>query len=159
MKPSRVDTAIRTIAATPDAVYDAFTDPAALMAWLPPQGMTGRALTFEPEEGGRFRIELVYDDPAAAPGGAGKSGARSDISSGRFERLEPGRRIVQSIRFESDDPAFAGTMIMTWDFAPVAEGTAVSVSATQVPPGIAPEDHRAGLESSLANLARLVEAG
>ena len=34
-------------------------------------------------------------------------------------------------------------------------GTLVTVAATDVPPGIAPEDHAEGMASSLANLARL----
>ena len=36
-------------------------------------------------------------------------------------------------------------------------GTAVEVVAENVPAGISTEDHRVGMESSLANLARLVE--
>ena len=38
----RTDTASLVIAAQPDAVYRAFADPDALMAWLPPGNMTGR---------------------------------------------------------------------------------------------------------------------
>lgn len=68
--------------------------------------------------------------------------------------LEPGQRIVQEINFDSDDPSFAGTMRMTWTFEPKGGGTRVTVRAENVPEGIRPEDHQAGLESSLANLAR-----
>ena len=60
----RIDTASRLIAASPEAIYAAFVDAGRLMIWLPPTGMTGRALLFEPWEGGRYRIELTYDDPA-----------------------------------------------------------------------------------------------
>lgn len=103
----RIDTASRTVRAAPDAVFRAFTDADALMCWLPPAGMSGRALLFEPWEGGRYRIELVYET-AAMHGGAGKSGARSDISAGSFLALEPDRRVAQSVTFESQDPAFGG---------------------------------------------------
>lgn len=154
----RTDRASRLVRASPEAVSGAFLDPRLLMAWLPPKGMTGRTLLFEPWQGGRYRIELRYES-AAPPGGVGKSGARSDISAGRFLALEPGRKIVQSVQFESEGPAFAGEMILTWTFEPAGEGTNVIVTAECVPPGISAEDHAAGLASSLANLADLVEAG
>lgn len=153
----RIDTASRLIAASPEAVYAAFVDPDRLMAWLPPTGMTGRALLFEPWEGGCYRIELRYDDPATAPGGAGKSNTARDIASGRFVTLEPGRTVVQTGEFESDDPAFTGIMTMRWTFEAEAGGTRVTVAATDVPSGITAEDHREGMSASLANLARLFE--
>ena len=63
----------------------------------------------------------------------------------------------QAFAFESDDPALAGTMTMTWELTPAVGGTAVEVVAENVPAGISKEDHRVGMESSLANLALLVE--
>lgn len=149
----RTDTASRRIAAPPAAVYRAFVEPRALMAWLPPAGMTGRALLFEPWRGGRYRIELTY-----AGGAEGKTTARTDVSAGRFLVLEPDRRIVMSVEFDSADPAFAGEMILTWTFAPAPApgGTDVTVKAEHVPAGISEEDHAAGLASSLENLARFL---
>jgi uncharacterized protein YndB with AHSA1/START domain len=152
---SRTDTASRLIAASPDALYRAFVDPDALIAWLPPEGMTGRILDFEPREGGRYRIALTLEgeDHSAR----GKTSEDTDIVSGRFLTLDPGKRIVQSGEFESADPAFAGTMVMTWTFEPAPGSTEVTVSASDVPAGISAKDHAAGLASSLENLARLVE--
>jgi uncharacterized protein YndB with AHSA1/START domain len=149
MPDLRTDTASRLIAAPPEAVYRAFTDPAALMAWLPPKGMSGRALLFEPWQGGRYRIALTYEK-----NGKGKTMARTDISAGRFLGLEPDRRIVQSVEFETGDAAFAGEMIITWSLDPAPGGTTVAVTAENVPAGISAEDHQAGLASSLDNLAR-----
>jgi uncharacterized protein YndB with AHSA1/START domain len=151
--PGRTDTASRLIAASPEAIYRALLDADSLMAWLPPAGMRGRALLFEPWQGGRFRIELRYES-AAPPGGQGKTAARSDISAGRFLALEPGRRVVQSVRFESEDPLYAGEMVVTWSIEPAAAGTLVTVIAENVPAGISAADHEAGLASSLENLAR-----
>jgi uncharacterized protein YndB with AHSA1/START domain len=51
----RADTAARLVRASPDPIYRAFVDPSALMAWLPPEGMSGRALLFEPWQGGTMR--------------------------------------------------------------------------------------------------------
>jgi len=146
---SRTDNASLAIAAQPDAIYRAFSDPDVLMAWLPPENMTGRVLEYDFREGGRYRIELTYAEAAA-----GKTAERTDISSGRFLSLKPGKRIVQSVEFESADAAFAGQMVMTWSFDSLGESTRVTITAENVPPGISEADHNAGLRSSLENLAR-----
>ena len=114
--------------------------------------MTGRALEYDFREGGRYRIELAYDQ--AAPLGTGKTTRGTDISTGRFPSLEPGKRIVQSVEFESADASFAGEMVITWDFERLSEGTRVTITAENVPPGISKADHDAGLRESLENLAR-----
>lgn len=151
----RTDSASRVIHAPAAAVYGAFVDPNALMAWLPPEGMRGELLAFDPSAGGVYRMRLTFADGGIAM--AGKSSADSDVVEGRFVELVPDRRIVQRAEFESDDPAFAGTMTMTWTFEPVGGGTQVSIVAENVPEGISKADHDAGLASSLANLARFVE--
>jgi uncharacterized protein YndB with AHSA1/START domain len=153
-KPSqhRTDTAALEIAAKPERIYDAFSNPEVLMRWLPPSSMTGRALEYDFREGGRYRIELTYEDDG--PGNAAKTSDKTDVSSGRFVALERGKRIVQTVEFDSTDPAFAGEMTMTWSFDPAATGTRVTVTAENVPPGISKADHDEGLRASLANLGR-----
>jgi uncharacterized protein YndB with AHSA1/START domain len=152
---TRVDTASRIIAASAQAIYDAFIDPECQARWLPPTGMTGRFDRFEAYPGGHYRMVLTYADGGAAH--PGKSAADADIAQGRFIVLEPGSRIVQTADFVSDDPAFAGTMTIEWALAPVTSGTRVTVAARDVPPGISAEDHVAGLTSTLANLAEFIE--
>lgn len=89
--------------------------------------------------------------------GAGKTSDNTDEVAGRFVRLKPAELIVQDIEFVSDDPVFAGTMTMTWKLDQVADGTAVTITCENVPSGISPEDHAAGLASTLANLASWIE--
>lgn len=117
--------------------------------------MTGRILDFDPRPGGPFRMELTFKDKSHAT--PGKTSADSDLVEGRFVSLVADREIVQRFTFRSDDPAFAGEMTMTWTLVPEAGGTRVTVSATDVPPGISPDDHQTGLNSSLANLADYTE--
>lgn len=151
---TRVDKASRVIAASPDRVYAALVDPEALARWLPPQGMSGRFERFEPRQGGSYRMILTYADASTA---SGKATADSDIVEGRFVELVPGVRVVQAADFVSDDPAYAGTMTMTWEIAALDAGTRIEIRAEDVPPGISVEDHAAGLASSLANLAAYLE--
>lgn len=148
----RIDTASRIIAAPPETIYQAFVDRDALLAWLPPDGMTGEILEFEPRPGGAFRMALHYSEP-----GSGKTTEDTDVVDSEFAELVPAHRVVQLVRFKSDDPAYAGTMRMVWDLEPANGGTRVIFLAEDVPPGISKEDHDSGLRSSLENLARHVE--
>ena len=151
---TRTDTAARLIAASPDRVYEALVEPEALLTWLPPDGMSGRFEHFDARPGGSYRLVLTYADASA---GRGKATADSDVVDARFVELVPGTRVVQAVEFVSDDPANAGTMIMTWELAAVDDGTRVEIRAENVPAGISAEDHAAGLTSSLTNLAAHLE--
>jgi uncharacterized protein YndB with AHSA1/START domain len=151
----RTDRAGRVIAAPPTAVYGALLDREALEAWLPPDGMRGRIERWDPRPGGGFRMVLTYLDPTDSPG---KTSDATDVVDVSFADLMPPTRVVQRAVFEADDPLFAGTMTMTWSFTAAGEGTEVTVTATDVPPGIDQAAHEAGIASSLANLASYVEA-
>jgi uncharacterized protein YndB with AHSA1/START domain len=142
------------IAAPRDRVYAALVEPDALLVWLPPSGMTGRFERFDLRSGGSYRLVLTYDDPAGAPG---KSTGDSDVVDARYVEVVPGERVVQAVDFVSDDPAFAGTMTMTWAVTAVDGGTRVDITAEDVPDGISADDHAAGLASSLDNLAEHLE--
>jgi uncharacterized protein YndB with AHSA1/START domain len=148
----RTDTAARLVTAPLDRVYAALVDPDALIRWLPPSDMTGRFERFDLGVG--YRLVLTYVDPAAA---AGKTTAGSDVVEARFVDVVAGERVVQAVDFESDDPAFAGTMTMTWSVTPEGGGTRVEIRADGVPDGISAEDHAVGMASSLANLAAYLE--
>ncbi|MET4428457.1 MULTISPECIES: SRPBCC domain-containing protein [unclassified Mycolicibacterium] len=128
---SRTDSASRVIEAPVSRVFAALTDPDALAEWLPPTGMTGSFERFDARPGGSYRLVLTYAD---VPASGGKTSA------------------------DSDDPAFAGTMTMTWSVTRVPEGTRVDMRADDVPPGISAEDHASGMNSSLSNLAAYLTA-
>jgi len=150
----RVDTASKLIHASASAIYRAFATPDAMEAWLPPEGMTGRILTFAFREGGLYRMRLTYDDPQHTPGKTSENADEVEVS---FVRLVPGARIEQAVTFHSDDAAFSGKMRVTWMFDSVPDGTFVTVRCDNVPVGIRAEDHQAGLASTLSNLAAFVE--
>lgn len=150
----RVDSAKKRMQASPEAIYQAFAEPGAMERWIPPRNMTGEMLDFDFREGGLYRMRLTYNDQQA---GQGKTSEASDEMEVRLPRLEPNHRIEQEVLFESDDPAFVGTMRMIWTFESEGSGTIVTVGAENVPAGIQPEDHEAGMKSTLDNLAAFVE--
>ena len=151
---ARIDRASRTIHAPPSAIYRAFENARAMESWLPPKGMTGRMLAFDFREGGFYRMRLTYSDPNHS---RGKSSENTDEVEVQFLKLIEDRCIEQGVTFNSDNPDLSGMMKVTWTFLPVPQGTEVTVRCENVPEGVRPDDHEAGLISTLENLAEFTE--
>lgn len=153
--PKRVDTVSRTISASPETIYKAFMKPTTLMSWLPPDGMSGHAETYDPQVGGTFKLILSYDESDQSI--IGKTSEKTDVSNGKFLELVLNKRIVQEMSFDSPDISFYGKMKQTWLLETVPKGTKVTIRCENVPDGILKEDHDAGLRSTLQNLADYTE--
>lgn len=145
----------KVIKASPEALYRAFTDPIALVVWLPPGDMTGKIHEFDCRVGGAYRMSLFY--PASGQVFRGKTTEHEDRVTVRFIELVPPARIVEAVSFDSADPAFAGEMTLVATFQPVDAGTEVTIECLRIPSGIRPEDNEAGSRLSLDNLARYAE--
>ena len=142
-------TVSRVIEAPPERVYEAFLDPNELAQWLPPTGFSAEIHQLEPEEGGTFRMTFTGETEELAEYGS--------TFGGTYRELVPGKRIVHTDAFETDDPAMAGEMTVTVTFEAVPEGTEVTVRQEGIPEAIPPEDSHAGWTDSLGQLAGLVE--
>jgi uncharacterized protein YndB with AHSA1/START domain len=118
-----------------------------------PDQMTSRIHSFDAREGGAFRVSLTYDVPTTA----GKTDSQTDSFHGRFVRLVPDEKVVQAVEFESDDPAMAGEMRISYELADAGGGTDVVGIHENLPPGVRPADNELGWRMSLDKLAKLVE--
>jgi uncharacterized protein YndB with AHSA1/START domain len=145
----------RFIKAPPEALYRAFTDPAALAVWQAPGDMTGKVHSFDCRVGGGYQISLFY--PSSEKASRGKAAEREDRFTARFVELTPPRRIVEAITFDSADPAFSGEMIMEVTLGAEDGGTEVTILFKNIPSGIRPEDNEIGTRLSLEKLAHYVE--
>jgi uncharacterized protein YndB with AHSA1/START domain len=141
----------RIIEVPPEAVYRAFLDPDAVATWLPPGSMSGIIHAFDAREGGAFSMSLVYPDDDRPS--RGKTSPSTDTFKGRFETLVPNEKIVWKTVFDSTDPAFAGEMTVATTLEPAGDGTKVTITCENIPPGIKPEDNEEGCRASLEKLA------
>ena len=144
----------KIIRASPEKVYNAFTDPAALEIWLVPGEMTGKVHHFDLRPGGGYEMSLYY--PQNDNDSKGKTEDKEDRYSAKFIELSP-ERIIEAIHFNSSDPLFAGEMILEITLKKIPGGTNLTMKFRNIPPGIDPADNEAGTASSLEKLARYVE--
>ncbi|RYU96360.1 SRPBCC family protein [Emticicia agri] len=145
----------RYIKATPEVLYQAFTEPKALETWMAPGEMTGKMHSFDLREGGSYEMSLYY--PESEKQTQGKSSNKEDRYKARFVELTPNKKIVQAITFDSTDENLTGEMIMEVTFTKKDKGTEVSIIFKNIPPGIKPEDNEQGTEMTLEKLAKYVE--
>lgn len=105
--------------------------------------------------GGGYSMSLFYPD--SEKNFRGKTSGKEDRIDVGFVELDAPNRIVESIRFISDDSSFHGEMTMTVDLDEVLGGTNVTLRFTNLPPGLRPEDNDAGAQLSLKQLAEFLE--
>ena len=144
------------IKASRKVLYQAFTSPEALAIWLAPGEMTGKVKKFDLRVGGGYQMSLFY--PQTDKNSKGKTNKKEDRFFARFVELTPPKKIVQIINFDSSDPKFKGEMIMEITFQKKDNGTKVTFVFKNIPPGISPEDNKAGTRSTLKKLAHYIEA-
>ena len=145
----------RIIKPSPGQVYEALMDPQILLRWLPPGDMTGELHDFEGRVGGGYRMSLFYG--SGEPHARGKATENEDRVNVQFLDLQPGRRVLEAVTFDSPDPAFHGEMTIEITLAPAPGGTEITFVATNLPPGLRPQDNEEGARLSLEQLARLFE--
>jgi uncharacterized protein YndB with AHSA1/START domain len=143
------------IRAPREVVFRAFSDPAALAAWLAPGDMTGEVHQFDFRVGAGYEMSLYY--PATEKDARGKTSAREDRYTARYLEISPPARIVEAITFDAVDPGFAGEMIIEISLQAEGDGTNVTFVFKNIPPGIRPEDNELGTRLTLEKLAKYVE--
>jgi uncharacterized protein YndB with AHSA1/START domain len=134
----------RVLKASPEKVYRAFTDPAAMAKWLPPYGFTCTVHEMEAKVGGTYRMSFTNFTT-----GHGHS------FGGEYRELVPCERIRYTDSF--DDPNLPGEMLTTVTLKQVSCGTELDVVQEGVPEVIPVEMCHLGWQESLAQLAHLVE--
>src|ERR1017187_5712050 len=135
----------RVLRATPEKIYRAFLDPAAMCKWLPPNGFTGTMHHLEPKVGGTFKMSFTNF-----------SNRQSHSFGGEYLELVPGELLRYTDRF--DDPNLPGEIQVTVTPKKVACGTDVSIGQEGMPDVIPPEMCYLGWQESLVLLAKLVKA-
>ena len=134
----------RVLRATPEKIYRAFLDAAAMAKWLPPNGFTCKVHHLDARVGGAHKMSFTNFGT-----GHGHS------FGGTYLELVPHERIRYTDKF--DDPNLPGEMQTTVSLKKVSVGTEVNIVQEGVPEAIPAEACYLGWQESLVLLAKLVE--
>lgn len=104
----------RVLRASPERVYRAFLDAAALSKWLPPHGFTNTVEHLDARVGGTFRMAFIQFG----------SGQRHAFG-GTYRELVPNALLRYDDVF--DDPSLPGTLLTTVRLLPLPCGTDLHV--------------------------------
>jgi uncharacterized protein YndB with AHSA1/START domain len=135
----------RVLRATPEKIYRAFLDAAALAKWLPPHGFTCKVHHLDAKVGGTYRMSFTNFTTG-----------KSHSFGGEYLELAPPERIRHTDKF--DDPGLPGEMRVTITLKKVSVGTELNIVQEGVPEVIPPEACYLGWQESLGLLANLAEA-
>jgi uncharacterized protein YndB with AHSA1/START domain len=135
----------RVLRSTPERIYRAFLDAAAMAKWLPPNGFTGKVHHLDAKVGGTYAMSFTNFTTG-----------KSHSFGGTYVELTPHERIRYTNRF--DTPNLPGEMQTTILLKQVFCGTDVSITQEGIPAAIPAEACYLGWQESLVLLAKLVEA-
>jgi len=134
----------RVLRTSPEKLYRAFLDAAAMSKWLPPYGFTCTVHHFEPKVGGTFKMSFTN-----FTNGKGHS------FGGTYLELVPNERLRYTDKF--DDPNLPGEITVTVELKKVLMGTELNIVQAGVPAVIPADACYLGWQESLLQLAKLVE--
>ena len=139
----------RVFAAAPDAVFDAWTNPAVLERWWGPAPGWRSGCEVDLRVGGRYLMRM--SDP--------ESGAEL-IVGGEYHEIERPRRLVYSWCWEgSAGPHPGHVSLVTVEFLDEGGSTRVIVEHTGLPSEQSRQQHAAGWNGTFDNLALRVFGG
>ncbi|MES2980813.1 MAG: SRPBCC family protein [Verrucomicrobiota bacterium] len=134
----------RVFRCPPARLFKAFSNPIALVKWVPPFGFTCTVHEFDFRVGGKFRMSFTNH-----------TNDRSHGFGGEYLEILPNEFIRYTDVF--DDPNLPGTMICTVELKEVFCGTELRVTQENVPDLIPAEMCYLGWQESLIQLGQLAE--
>ena len=134
----------RVIKTSPEKLYRAFTEAAAIASWLPPYGFICTVHEMNVVKGGRFRMSFQNF-----------STGNSHSFGGEYLELKSNEYLKYTDKF--DDPNLPGEMITTVSLRKNIAGTEIKITQEGIPEVIPAEMCYLGWQESLDKLTKLVE--
>ena len=134
----------RVFKTTPERLYKAFTQPEALVKWMPPHGFTAKVHAMDLRKGGTYRMSFTNLTTGS-----------SHSFGGEYLEVVPNQRLRHTDRF--DDPNLPGTMTVTVEIRKVMVGAELDIVQEGVPDVIPAEACYLGWGESLELLKLLAE--
>ena len=129
----------RRFAASPEAVFRAWTEPAALQSWWGPEGFTVPTCEVDARPGGSWRTQMHSPD------------GNDHWVGGTYREVSPPERLVFTWTWEQGEMEGIETVV-TVELRPVGDGTELTLTHDLLPSENSRDMHRKGWTSSLGCL-------
>lgn len=134
----------RVFTASPEKVFRAFSDPAAIASWLPPYGFLCTVHKLDFKVGGDHEMSFTNF-----------STGNSHSFGGKYVEIKPNEFLKYTDQF--DNPNLPGEMIVSVWLKQVSCGTELKITQEGIPSVIPAEMCYLGWQESLDKLKKLVE--
>lgn len=131
----------RVLAAAPEEVFKAFTDPAWYGQWWGPEGTNSEVKQLDLEVGGSYRVDMSLPDGNTA------------VMYGRYEEIDPPRLLSYSLTWEGE----AVETLVTLEMEPHENGTELTVTHEGFVDSTRVDQHEHGWSDSLNRLGELLK--
>lgn len=134
----------RTIAADPEAVFRAWTDPERMKRWMCPEGLVVEDVESDLVVGGGYRIVMRTPEDA------------HHTARGKYREIQRPRRLVFTWGWEEDGASVEpGGSLVTVELEDRGGSTALVLLHERLPDAESRDGHEEGWASALNNLERL----
>ena len=130
----------RTYSASPQQVYDAWTDPELARQFMCPEDVKAGKIDMDVRVGGTYRIEMLL------PNG------ETYVAYGVYKDVQPAKRLSMTWTWEEDNKADEHETLLTIDLAPNGSGTDLTLTHEYLASEKSREDHTHGWTSILEKL-------
>ena len=136
-------TLTRVVAATPEAAFQAWTQPEHMRRWACPEGAMVDDVSVDLTVGGAYRIRMLTPDGTVY------------TAFGEYRTIEPPDRLVYTWDWEESEHAVGETLV-TVTFAALGDATEVVLRHEGFPSAQAREGHQKGWGSCLNQFESLL---
>ncbi|HUY24522.1 MAG TPA: SRPBCC domain-containing protein [Candidatus Saccharimonadales bacterium] len=127
-KPTKQLVVERTLRASPERIFDAFTDPEQLTQWWWPKGFTCPAAEVDLRVGGAYKLAMQWPD--AIPG----SDQFAHHMAGEYYAIEPPHRLLMSGRAVNDEQGELFATLIEVTLEERDDGTALTMRQSYFDP-------------------------
>ncbi len=133
----------RTYSASPQRLYQAWTDPELATQFLCPDGVTIAGVAFDVRVGGAYHIDMRHAD--------------GDVWTvrGVYREVQPARRLSMTWTWTEDKPDEEHETLLTVEFAPHGSGTELTLTHERLASDESRSGHERGWTSILDRMQGL----
>ncbi len=136
---------VRTFGASPEMVYQAWTDPKVVKEWFSPTTVSTPVAEIDLKKGGKYRVGMKSPD------------GELYVATGVYEEIVPNEKLVFTWRWEGDTPS--PETLVTIVFKKSGPGAELIFTHENFETEELAKDHQDGWEGALSKLSTLIAKG